>query len=1199
LKKLLLKYLFSLLLVIGCLIYCDKSLAQSVVFTGLVGNATTLTEGSTNQVVFGFSIFVPASGTFNPIVLHISTSSSLNGFVTGQLKRTTTNNPALAPTGTTTGSINVTSTTLDISSFPSLTGAAGTGTTYYYYLVLSITVSSNTPPSSIIFSLPTSAASLEQNTYAGGTTINNLATPTVYTIPMNIYWKGGAGATAATKTDWGNTANWAKDAIGNGIGRVPISTDNVSIGDGLSYLFSPTLSAATTVTEITFGSTVTNNTLTVNSTLTVSGNINQNNSNTLTIAGTGTLAVNGALTLSSATTLTNSGTIDLTGSTTASTTSTLTNTGTFKSGSGTLTTGPLNNSGTFTAGSGNVTVAAAITTLTGGTFTAGSGTLTLGNGFDVYNNSVFQAGSGDITDANFLRVNAGSSIVNFGTGTTTLSQAVQMFGGTINCGTGPVSIASALQINSTATFNGCVAPGVLTASGTFSNSGTFNPGTGTVNFKNAYTNSSTFMYSAGTIVFNSAAAQSLIDNSTTGSLFNNVTFMGGGTKTMSTTGSGKFSVSSTGILTMGTSTTLATGNLLTLNSDATGSANVAAITSPSAITGNVNVQRYITGNSSLTYRGYRLLSSPVQVGATGNYNLTYLKGSGSYLTGAGGTTGGFDAGSNPTIYLYRQDMVPTTVFNAGNYRAVTAISPALTTVDGPASMPVGNGFLYFYRGNNGTVATTVPGNLTFSSTGALNQGKITVNLWFYSAGNPSFAGPNNLSYSTTSGTATVEGFNLVGNPYASSIDWHTAYNGTATTGIYAFNIDQTIYIYDATTKNYDTYLNTSSSAGSGTNGLTNVIPNGQGFFVHAQNGNAQLIFNESAKVNTQVTNGAGLLLNAKLPSAVVDQHLRLQLAKDSINKDETILIFNNAASTDYVQSEDALYLTGAGILNLSNTSTNNKALAISQIPFPKQSQTQTIIPLNVSAANTGAYKFSLTEALNIPALFDVWLMDAYTRDSLDMKHNPVYNFNVSADTATAGAKRFTLVIRQNKAYAYHLLSFNGVKATGGAQLSWTTENESDYTDFTLERSTGSSNTFTALNTITATGAGSYGYLDTNPAGVNHYRLKQTDINGTVTYSNVVQLQYADLSNSPLISNISLYPNPARDVLNLTILNTANAAASYTITITSSNGNLIKTYTSQQTTWQNNISDLLPGAYIVQVINNAYKTVVGESKFIKM
>src|SRR3569623_2127278 len=106
--------------------------------------------------------------------------------------------------------------------------------------------------------------------------------------------------------------------------------------------------------------------------------------------------------------------------------------------------------------------------------------------------------------------------------------------------------------------------------------------------------------------------------------------------------SGCFNVASSGVLTMSgnnVSTILAANGNLTLNSDATGSASVAAISGPS-ITGNVNVQRYLNGGAG--YRGYRLGSSPVYAAAVGSNNvfsINYLQNS-MFLTGAAG--GGFD-----------------------------------------------------------------------------------------------------------------------------------------------------------------------------------------------------------------------------------------------------------------------------------------------------------------------------------------------------------------------------------------------------------------------------------------------------------------------------------------------------------------------------------------------------------------------------
>ncbi|MGF7082021.1 T9SS type A sorting domain-containing protein [Mucilaginibacter sp. UYCu711] len=700
---------------------------------------------------------------------------------------------------------------------------------------------------------------------------------------------------------------------------------------------------------------------------------------------------------------------------------------------------------------------------------------------------------------------------------------------------------------------------------------------------------------AATVAF-TGTAQLLDDNGTdagNGVVFKNVTFGNSGTKTLN---SGNYSVSSSGLLTMSGTAILNANDNLTLLADATGTGSIGPLTS-GAITGRVAVQTFITGGGDLTYRGYRLLSSPVSDPSSGNayYNLSYLKGSGSYLTGSGGSSGGFDVSGAATVYLYREDKLPSTSFTSGNYRAITAINNApaysLGTIDGNFNMPVGNGFLYFFRGNNGTNISTVPNDVVLNTSGIINQGQIVVKDWFnYSS--------NNLAYSTTSGTTTVEGFNLVGNPYPSSIDWNTAFAGTMSTGIYAPNTDQTIYIYNVSSKNYATYLNTSASAGAGTLGGSNIIPSGQGFFVHATNGSAQLVFNESAKVNAHP---GTLLLNSAAP--INNYQVRIQLSKDTINKDENIVIFNNNAHDTYALNEDALYLKGSGSVNLSNLSGDKKALAINQLPFPKKAQS---IPLNVGFTTTGVYSLGFTALNNFPDVYDVWLMDAYKKDSLDVKHNPNYSFTANlADTNTYGSKRFSLVLRPNPALTVHLLSFTGTKTATQVKLAWKAENESSYTRYILERSINGGKKFNTLDSLTSANLGVYNDLDPNPVkGQNLYRLKQIDLTGNISYSSIVPIMYADNVVNNITANlISVYPNPVKSMLNLAITpattTAATTAANYKITITNTTGSVIKSSTSSNPTWQGDVSVLSPGTYFIEVTNIIQNTLIGKSTFVKL
>jgi len=652
---------------------------------------------------------------------------------------------------------------------------------------------------------------------------------------------------------------------------------------------------------------------------------------------------------------------------------------------------------------------------------------------------------------------------------------------------------------------------------------------------------------------------------------------------------------------------------MTLKSSATLSASVAAIPSAYSITGLVNVERSISGGQ-LKYRGYRFLSSPVYTaksGANYYYDFSYLT-SKLPLTGTLGTSGGMDKIGNPTIYLYRNDVVFTNAtFNGGNFRGINQISntnkyqigidfdsnPATKTFD----LHVGTGFWIFYRGDKTNISTkyittTIPESNTFVSRGTLNQQAVQVINWYTQSAS--------LQYSMMNGSS-FSGYNLVGNPYASSIDWNT--RGTsATSGIYITGVSNTIYIYNESTKTYGTYDGSLAA-----NGASSVIPSGQGFYVKATSASSQLTFNESAKTSAQVTGptqgtGNTLLLTTKPVvgnTGPVLQYMRLELRKDSDNVEETLVRFESTAHDKFVDGEDSEHMGGSGGVSFSSNSSDNVALIINHVPFPKTNTTK--IKLNVGAATDGQYAINRTEFKNIPPIYDVWLRDAYKKDSLDLKTYNSYKFDIlKSDTNSYGSGRFTLIIRETPGLGLHLLSFSGKKTTSGSELVWKTENERYSTNFTIERSIDNGKTYNVVGGFASSEEGTYSLTDKKPVmPADTYRLKMEDLNGSITYSNPVTLAYAnvgDLNNNA----VNVYPNPAVGVINVAIVENAvnltkSNNPSYSLKITNSSGKVLKTVTTSGATWQDNVAGLLPGTYVVDVTNNADNLSVGKAKFIKL
>jgi hypothetical protein len=510
------------------------------------------------------------------------------------------------------------------------------------------------------------------------------------------------------------------------------------------------------------------------------------------------------------------------------------------------------------------------------------------------------------------------------------------------------------------------------------------------------------------------------------------------------------------------------------------------------------------------------------------------------------------------------------------------------------SIPVGNGYLFFFRGGSTTVnpyvTTTIPDPATLVASGNLNVGQVIVHDWYT-------PGSANLGYSTASSDVHVEGFNLIGNPYACTIDLETTNSTDKNTGIYASpNITGFAYELDPQTLNYGVY--TIGGTIPPTNNASRYIVSGQGYFVQATSTGGQYIFNESAKsVGTQNT-GATLLMGKPADLTANVQYMKVRMAMDSINKDETIISFGSSTKAQFDIKEDALYRAGTGKVSISSMSADNKALVVNRMPLDQKS---IAIPLSVGATANGTYSLSMNSIKGIPQLYDIWLMDAYRKDSLDMRHNSTYRFDViKTDSASFGANRFKLVLRQNPALAYHLLSFNAEKAQGKeVQLGWVTEHEENYTNFTVERSTDNGKTYAIVGDVAATGAGVYSFMDKTPGTNNLYRLKSEDYNGAITYSPIVPIGFSNLSNNLTSNNINVYPNPATSAVTLSINSAINTATTYNFKITNSYGLLIKQGTSTQANWQTNVSDLQPGTYVIQVVNTKDQSFVGKTKFVKL
>jgi trimeric autotransporter adhesin len=1036
----------------------------------------------------------------------------------------------------------------------------------------------------------------------------------------------------STSSDWGTASNWSPASV-------PGSLDAVQIGLTLfSFTNSPTVASTTSAVcaSIEFGvyGTIT---LTVNGTLAVSGNITQDHPTfaqnvTTSITGTGTIGcVNftvgsntGALSVSNTTTVKcNVAALNISGNLTSNSVTTVAIIGI----------GVFQNNAVFIItndNSVNNTV-----TVTGQLVITNTNAATLLGFVSPFAAIDMYVTGSNVADLKLLNASAISiansayDLIDFyvpagGSGSSTVE-----YGATSGTQTVYTNTTAGLD-NSPATYQNITFSGSATKSiqsGSLLIYGNWSSASGMVD---AMTNTPL-------VYFEGTAAETLTDagsNSGAGVVFDNVYFQGGGTKTIS---SGTFSVADVGVLTMAGSTTLNANGGLTLISDGTSTATVAPVLSGCSISGNVNVQRFVFGSStSLLKRGYRFVSSAVYTGTSTTpiqsnvYSITYLLNS-TYLSGPSG--GGFNApnGTNPSSYIFREDMVPSnSSFTSGNWKGIEKInnSPVYnigtqsrlnltSTPDTTTVLPVGNGFIFYFVGNqsnNGTQSGTktsppfdYPENVTFTQTGSLNTGTINVRVWYR---------PNlNLSYTKLSGDTSERGLCLLGNPYAASINWEKFNrNGTNST-IYGANFASvttnptTIYMFNQSSKQYDVYqqktgtvdttsINPSSNR---TGAATNIIASGQAFFLRSTNTNETISFRENAKTTSQpvitttldsVFNALPPTAKAQVPADVPNASLHFTLTKDSVNTDEIVVSFSNQGNVN-LNPLDAEDLGGIGAqVSLSALSADSVKLAIHTVPLPLGTSSLSI-PLFVAATSSGLYKLNLSSIANLPNNYQVWLMDNYNRDSLDIRSYNSYGFNIDlTNSASYGSNRFCVLIRENPAYVTKLLTFNATKADGSGVLTWAVNDTYDGPVFTVQRSTDNGATFTTLSTISTGSSNDYLYIDNDPAkAINLYRLQYT-INGKQQFSNVIPLDFS--ANAALA--LTLYPNPTVNLINVKINN--NQSNDYTIMLLNSSGSVINKSSVMDTSWQYNASSLLHGVYIISVYDNKEGIPVGTSKFIK-
>lgn len=350
-----------------------------------------------------------------------------------------------------------------------------------------------------------------------------------------------------------------------------------------------------------------------------------------------------------------------------------------------------------------------------------------------------------------------------------------------------------------------------------------------------------------------------------------------------------------------------------------------------SVTGNVTMQRHLISGF-----GYKNFSSPFQNATVNSFSSTVD------LNAA-----------FPNFYSYIEDNT----------------SSGFTSYANPANL------LYPLQGYAAHFgASTV--QKTVSMTGLVNNGTLSATLYNH-----------NQLY--------TKGFNLVGNPYPSPINWD------ASSGLTRTNIDNAVYFFNSGTSSqytgtYGTYINGVSSDGI----AGPVIASMQGFFVHVTDGTypvtGTLAMNNNIRVN-DLSPVFHKSMAVRMDAAVAVPRMLLRLSagfSDHSNVADPIVLYSNAgAKKTFDKERDAIKLMNVEELlpNLYAIGADASKLVVKAL---EGLDNTTVIPLGIETLRDGDVIFNLRNLENWPAGLNLYLTDALTGSNQDLRLNPVYMVNL-------------------------------------------------------------------------------------------------------------------------------------------------------------------------------------------------------------
>jgi hypothetical protein len=274
------------------------------------------------------------------------------------------------------------------------------------------------------------------------------------------------------------------------------------------------------------------------------------------------------------------------------------------------------------------------------------------------------------------------------------------------------------------------------------------------------------------------------------------------------------------------------------------------------------------------------------------------------------------------------------------------------------------------------------GTVTFSG-GALNTGILSNSL-------------------LTSSGSEKTGFNLLGNPYPSYLNWDLAYSQSIhlepTMWYRSKNPGNTAYVFD-------TY-GAISHIGTGNNGVdvTAQIPPIQAFWVRVASGytSGNIGLNNTMRSHDVATNR----LRAPTLDNSTQQVLRLQVS-NGINTDQAIVLFNSNATDEYEAYDSEKMTNNNASVPEIYTIAGTTPVVINGLNHVFVNEE---LPLGFTTGEENAFTIQATEMSNFDTDTKIVLRDKQLNTEKELKIGSAYRFN---SEQTSNSSRFSIVFKSS------------------------------------------------------------------------------------------------------------------------------------------------------------------------------------------